>query len=84
MRNGSSCRSDPGPPVRPGPTGPTGATGATGATGPAGAGAGVGAVTIITADYTVQLSDYPIYCNNPGGGTKIVTLLAAASNVGRI
>lgn len=69
-----------------GPAGPQGATGATGATGPQGPSGSAGQASIITtsnADYTVVATDYTILCNF-SGGTKNVTLPAAASSTGRI
>ena len=83
-----------------GPTGATGATGATGPTGATGAGAtgatgatgaaglngsaGVGAFMTVTANYTVQAADYMIFCNNAGGGTKVITLPDPTTNGGRL
>ena len=45
---------------------------------------GVGAVVTITDNYSVAPSDYAIFCNNPGGGTKVVTLPDPTTNTGRV
>jgi hypothetical protein len=46
--------------------------------------AGVGAFTTITANYTVQAADYMVFCNNAGGGTKVITLPDPTTNGGRL
>ena len=67
-----------------GVAGPTGPTGATGATGAAGAGTGSGPIVVQTTNYTITTSDFTVLCNSSAGGSKSMTLPAAAGNTGRI